>query len=153
MNASSQLNETRKEAIVDGVVSLLHGRAPLAPPANQIVVVLYAIISIIAAIPFVNMVWSALALRRWRRNPSWRPRGWRLAWRIASVCGLNLLIALLFLLGQPRLFGIGLWGTLLLSPDIGTIMIASCVIAIGWCIVYPLLLWQLLRAISAPARG
>ena len=28
---------------------------------------------------------------------------WRLAWRIVSVCGLNLLVAWLFLVGQPRL--------------------------------------------------
>jgi hypothetical protein len=75
------------------------------------------------------------------------------------VYGLDLLVALLFLLVQPRLFGIGLRGTLLLSPDIGAIMIGSCVIAIGWCVAYPLLVWQLLRAgpaprtISSPARG
>jgi CubicO group peptidase (beta-lactamase class C family) len=159
MNASSQLNEARKEAIVDGVVSLLHSRSPQAAPANQIVVVLYAVICIIAAIPLITVVWSALVLRRWRMNPSRRPHGWRLAWRIGSVCGPNLLVALLFLLVQPRLFGIGLRGTLLLSPDIGTIMLASSVIALGWCVVYPLLLWQLQRnvpeshAVSAPARG
>ena len=142
-----------------GVVSLLHGRTPPASPRNQIVVMLYAVICIIAAIPLVNAVWSALALRRWHTNPSRRPRRWRLAWRIGSVCGLNLLVALLFLVVQPRLFGIGLRGTLLLSPDIGAMMIASCVIALGWCGVYPLLIWQLLRAgstpraVSAPAGG
>jgi len=159
MNASSQINEARKEAIVDGVVSLLHGSIPPAPPANQIVVVLYAVIQIIAAIPLVNVVWSALALRRWRTNPLRRPHRWRLARRIASVCGLNLLVALLFLVAQPQLFGIGLKGTLLLSPDIGAIMIASCVIALGWCVVYPLLLWRLFsaaptsRIVSAPTAG
>jgi hypothetical protein len=67
------------------------------------------------------------------------------------VCGLNLLVALLFLLVQPGLFGIGLRGTLLLSPDIGAIMLAASVIASGWCIVYALLLWQFLRAEPAPA--
>jgi CubicO group peptidase (beta-lactamase class C family) len=159
MNASSQIDEVRKEAIVDGVISLLHGRAPQPTPANQIVVVLYAVIMVIAAIPLINVIWSALALRRWRTNPSSRPRRWRLVWRVASVWAPNLLVALLFLLVQPRLFGIGLRGTLLLSPDIGTVMIASSVIALGWCVVYPLLLWQLLRArlaprtISSPARG
>jgi CubicO group peptidase (beta-lactamase class C family) len=159
MNASSQTDERRKEAIVDGVVSLLHGRAPQPAPANQIVVVLYAIIHLIAVIPLVNVVWSALALRRWRTNPSQRPRSWRLAWRIGSVYGLNLLVILLFLVVQPRLFGIGLQGTLLLSPDIGAVILASCVIALGWCVVYPLLLWRLLfaepapRAVSAPAGG
>ena len=159
MNASSQLNEARKEAIVDGVVSLLHGRAPQPAPANQIVVVLYIIIHLIAAIPLVNAIWSALALRRWRANPSRRPRSWRLAWRIGSVYGLNLLVALLFLVVQPRLFGIGLRGTLLFSPDIGAIILASCAIALGWCVVYSLLLWRLLfaepapRAVSAPAGG
>jgi hypothetical protein len=123
------------------------------------VIVLYAVIHIIAAIPLVNAVWSVLALRRWRTNPSDRPRRRRLAWRIASVYGLNLLVTLLFLVIQPRLFGIGLRGTLLLSPDIGAIMIASCVVALGWCVAYPLLLWLLLRAgpaprtISSPARG
>ena len=30
---------------------------------------------------------------------------WRLAWRIVSICGLNLLGASLFLVGQPRRFG------------------------------------------------
>jgi CubicO group peptidase (beta-lactamase class C family) len=159
MNASSQINEARKEAIVDGVVSLLHGHAPQPTPANQVVVVLYAIISIIAAIPLVTVAWSALALRRWRANPLRRPPGWRLAWRIGSVCGPNLLVALLFLVVQPRLFGIGLTGTLLLSPDIGAIMLTSCVIALGWCVVYSLLIWQLLRtepppyAVSTPTRG
>jgi CubicO group peptidase (beta-lactamase class C family) len=159
MNASSQIDEARKEAIVDGVVSLLHGSAPPASSRNQIVVMLYAVICIIAAIPLVNAVWSALALRRWHTNPSRRPRRWRLAWRIASVCGLNLLVTLLFLVVQPRLFGIGLRGTLLLSPDIGAIMIGSCVVALGWCVVYPLLLWRLLRAaptsqiVSAPTAG
>jgi hypothetical protein len=159
MNASSQTDERRKEAIVDGVISLLHGRAPQPAPANQIVVVLYAIIHLIAVIPLVNVVWSALALRHWRANPSRRPRSWRLAWRIGSVYGLNLLVALLFLVVQPRLFGIGLRGTLLLSPDIGAVILASCVIALAWCVMYPLLLWRLRfaepapRAVSAPAGG
>jgi CubicO group peptidase (beta-lactamase class C family) len=159
MNASSQTDERRKEAIVDGVVSLLHGRAPQPAPANQIVGMLYGIIHLIAVIPLVNLVWSALALRRWRTNPSRRPRTWGLVWRIGSVYGLNLLVELLFLVVQPRLFGIGLRGTLLLSPDIGAVILASCVIALGWCLVYPLLLWRLLfaeptpRAASAPAGG
>jgi len=118
--------------------------------ANQVVVLLYAIILIIATIPLVNAVWSALALRRWRAKASRRPRKWGLAWRIASVYGLNLLVALLFLVIQPRLFGIGLRGTLLLSPDIGAMILASCAIALGWCVVYPLLLWNLLRAMPAP---
>jgi CubicO group peptidase (beta-lactamase class C family) len=159
MNASSQIDMARTEAIVDGVVSLLHGRTPQPAPANQSVVVLSAIIHVIAVIPLVNAVWSVLALRRWRTNPSRRPGKSGLVWRIASVYGLNLLVALLFLVVQPRLFGIGLRGTLLLSPDIGAVILASCVIALGWCVVYPLLLWQLLRpgstprTISSPARG
>jgi hypothetical protein len=105
----------------------------------------------------VSALWSALW--RWRANPSGRPRRWQLAWRIAGVCGLNLLVALLFLVVQQRLLGIGLRGTLLLSPDIAAVMLASCVIAFSWCVVYPLLLWQLLRtkaalrAVSSPAGG
>jgi hypothetical protein len=150
MNASSQINMARNEAIVDGVVSLLHGSVPPAPPANQVVVVLYAVVQIIAAIPLVIVIWSGWTLWRSRTNAPRRPRGWRLIWRIASVCGLNLLVALLFLVIQPRLFGIGLRGTLLLSPDIGAIMTASCAIALGCCVAYPLLLWQLPHAISAP---
>jgi CubicO group peptidase (beta-lactamase class C family) len=159
MNASSQTNEARKEAIVDGILSLLQGHAPQPAPANQIVVVLYAIIAIIAVIPLVSLSWSALALRRWRANPSLRSQGWRLGWRIVGVCGTNLLVALLFLVIQPRLFGIGLRGTLLLSPDIGAMMLASSVIALSWCILYPLLLWKLSRGapapglVSAPAHG
>ena len=78
-----------------------------------------------------------------------RPRGWWLAWQLGSVGGLSLLVALLFLVVQPRLFGIGLRGTLLLSPDIGMGMLTSSVIALGWCVVYPLLVWQCLRAIAA----
>jgi hypothetical protein len=111
------------------------------------------------AIPLLSLIWSALALRRWRANPSLRPQGLRLAWRIVGVCGTNLLVALLFLVIQPRLFGIGLRGTLLLSPDIGAMMLASSVIALSWCIVYPLLLWKLSRGapapglVSAPAHG
>jgi hypothetical protein len=82
-----------------------------------------------------------------------------LVWRLGDVYGLNLLVTLLFLVVQPRLFGIGLRGTLLLSPDIGAVILTSCVIALGWCVVYPLLLWRLVRArpapraVSAPAGG
>jgi CubicO group peptidase (beta-lactamase class C family) len=145
MNSTSQLNERRKEAIVDGIISLLHGRSPQPAPANQMLVV-YAGIASIAAIPLVNLFWSALALRTWHANPPGRPGRWELAWRVVSVLGLNLLVALLFLAVQPGLFGIGLGGTLLLSPDIGALMLTSSSIALAWCVAYPLLLWQLLRA-------
>jgi CubicO group peptidase (beta-lactamase class C family) len=152
MNSSSQVNQARSEAIVDGVISLLQGRTPAPVPENQIASVLYAVICVIAIIPLINVSGSVRALRRWRANPSQHPRGVRLAWRIGIVFGLNLLVAFLFLIVQPQLFGIDLRGTLLLSPDIGVIMILGIIIALGWCILYPLLLWRLPRHGSTRQR-
>lgn len=153
MNSSSQVNEARKEAIVDGVINLLQGRTPEPAPANRVATVLYAVISLIAIVPLVNLIGSVRALGKWRANPSQRPRGGRLAWRIGLLFGLNLLVMSLFLIVQPQMFGIGLRSTLLLSPDIGVIMILSILIALGWCILYPLLFWQLVRNDPPPVSG
>jgi CubicO group peptidase (beta-lactamase class C family) len=153
MNSSSQVNQARSEAIVDGVITLLQGRIPDPAPANRIATILYAVICVIALIPLINVIGSVRALRRWHANPSQSPRGVRLAWRIGIVFGLNLLVAFLFLIVQPQLFGIDLRGTLLLSPDIGVIMILGIVMALGWCILYPLLLRRLPRHGSTPISG
>lgn len=153
MNSSSQVNQARSEAIVDGVISLLQGRIPEPAPANEIASVLYAVICLIAIIPLMTVIGSVRAIRRWHANPSQHPRGVRLAWRIGIVFGLNLLVAFLFLIVQPQLFGIDLRGTLLLSPDIGAIMTFGIIIALGWCILYPLLLWLLPRRGSTPISG
>jgi len=153
MNSSSQVNETRKEAIVDGVINLLQGITPEPAPANQFATVLYGIISGIALIPFVNLIWLARIFRKWRANPAQRPRGGRLAWRLGLIFGLNLLVIFLFLVMQPLMFGISLRSTLLLSPDIAAIMILSIAVASGWCILYPFLFRQLLRTGSPPIGG
>ena len=153
MNASSQINEARKEAIVDGVVNLLQGVKPEPTQANQVVTMLYAVITLIAIIPLVNLIKSISTLRRWRADPSQRPHGARLAWSIGIPSGMNLFVLFLFLILQPQMFGISLRSTLLLSPDIGSIMIVSIAVALCWFILCPFLFRQLIRRNRYPYAG
>ena len=146
-NASSQLGRERIEGIVDGVISLMLGQPPAAPPANSVVVVIVGVIAGLVGLLLLGIVRSVIALRTWRGQPGRRPHGWRgVAWHVGVPCALNVLLALIFLQGTAQLFGISLGSTMLLSPDIGAVVITSGVLAAAWAVILAVLAVSLLRA-------
>jgi CubicO group peptidase (beta-lactamase class C family) len=158
MNGNSAfLGHARIEGIAVGVTSLLVGRAlPEAAPFYD-TIVFYIIILGIAALQVVGIIRSVGKLRRWRTAPSRRPHGWRgLVWHVAVPLVLNLIPAVLFLVGAPQLFG-PLSLLIYVSPDLGYIMLVSGVVALGWSVLRTGLAFLVLRtrgaslAVEAPA--
>ena len=105
----------------------------------------------------VGIIQSMGKLHRWRAQPARRPHGWRgLVWHVAVPVVLNLIPALLFLVGAPQLFG-PLSFLIYVSPDLGYVMLVSGVVALGWSALRTGLAFLVLRtrdarlAVEAPA--
>lgn len=120
-----------------GVTHLLLGKALPAVPAGRLASVARGIAVLILAVQLVWIVWSVLILRRWRTQPECRPRGrWSIARRVVMPAVLMVAVALLVLIGVPRLFGVPLSFVTYVAPDWGYSLAAIGVLGIGWSIVW-----------------
>jgi len=151
MNGNSAfLGHARIEGIAVGVTSLLVGRVLPEPAPFYDTIVFYIIILGIAILQVVGIIRSVGKLRHWRAQPARRPHGWRaFVWHVALPLLLNLIPALLFLVGAPQLFG-PLPLLIYVSPDLGYIMLVSGVAALGWSVLRTGLAYFVLRRHGAP---
>jgi CubicO group peptidase (beta-lactamase class C family) len=136
MNGNSAfLGKSRIEGIAVGVTSLLVGRALPDAASFYDTIIFYIIILGIAALQVVGIIRSLGKLRRWRTQPARRPHGWlALMWHVVMPVVLNLIPALLFLVGAPQLFG-PLSGLIYVAPDLGYVMVVSGVVALSWSVL------------------
>jgi hypothetical protein len=94
------------------------------------------------------MVWSLITLRRWQAQPEHRPHGrWRLRWHIIRPLIVNLVWALVVLIGIAKL---SLPDLLLGAPDLASVLLASAVVALVWAVVRTVLAYSTLRNPAAP---
>lgn len=118
------------------VMSLLVGKEPR--DNRRITAVISAIYVALLAIPtaqLLAMLWSWRTARRWRRDPTRRPRGARdFVRRVVLAPLVNVLATIGLLVLMPQLFG----GAAPLSeimysmPDFGVAVIVSIVASVGW---------------------
>jgi CubicO group peptidase (beta-lactamase class C family) len=151
MNSNSAfLGRARIDGIAVGVTSLLVGRAPPVAASFYDAIMFYFIILGVAALQVVGIIRSMGKLRRWRTQPARRPHGWRaLVWHIGLPVVLNLIPAVVFLVGAPQLFG-PLSGLIYVAPDLGYIMVVSGVVGLGWSVLRTGLAFFVLRTRGAP---
>jgi hypothetical protein len=130
-NASNIPATARFQAIVPGVINLLVGRQPIAEAVYDSLIVHSVVVGLVV-VQVIGMIRSVALFRRWRSQPQHRPRSWlRRSWHIGLPFMLNLLWALLILVGLPRLFA-PLPALMLGIPDLGYLLVASGLVALGW---------------------
>ena len=144
---SLNFNGGRVQGLSAGVLSLLRGEAPpdVPMPHHPLLASATLVIAVVTVLMLSSMVWSLVTMRRWRTQPDRRPgRRWLLGLRVALssvVClGWGLGLLLIFpVLAYP------LAPTLLIVPDLGYLIVASCVVALVWGIARPPLTYFTLR--------
>jgi CubicO group peptidase (beta-lactamase class C family) len=140
----------RLSGIAGGVTNLLTGGQPPAAPPNTGLYVFYGIPLIIVALQVVGMIRSGLAFRDWRVHPDHRPRRRGSTLRIIGLpLVLNLVWALLVLAGLPR--AVSSLPTILTGfPDLGYVLVASGLVALGWSVLRTGWAFVALRNASRP---
>ncbi len=144
----SLLGDLRIPFLPIAVTHLLLGDdAPRVPPPSRLPSTVRAVSVLILLMQVLWIAWSAFILRRWRTQPARRPRGrWRIAWRVGAPVAVMLALALLALVGAPRLFGVPLSFVTYMAPDWGYTLIAIGVLGIGWSIAWLALAIGVLRS-------
>jgi CubicO group peptidase (beta-lactamase class C family) len=145
-NGRNGLQPARISTIAIGVTNLLVGREP--PSSAQIDSTLTILKGVLVgdAVMTIGIIWSFVALRRWRAHPERRPQGWfRVGIRVVPAFVLNLLWGAICLIGLPLLLRWPLAGMLLEVPDLGYALVLSGAVAIGWGILKPVQMFLALR--------
>jgi hypothetical protein len=147
MNAENSVDlflNGRMGTISEGVMSLLEGRQPPAPPSSIANFLAYAILLGLIVLQLRGMTRSVLCLRR-GRVPGGRV-GPRL--RIGLALALNLIWALLVLVLVPKQLGLSLPLIAQGLPDLAYLLLASGVAAFGWGIVRTAWAYSVLRRLQ-----
>jgi CubicO group peptidase (beta-lactamase class C family) len=145
-NGQNGMNNARIDGIAAGVTSLLLGKEPPVVASNSARPTVLMWVMIVLAVQILGIVWSAILLRRWHRNPSRRPRGWfRMAIRIVPSFLANLLWVLLAIFVVPFPAGAPLLALPMFVPDLGYPLLLSVGIALGWGLLRPVLVFGALR--------
>jgi CubicO group peptidase (beta-lactamase class C family) len=143
-NVSNIPATARFQTIAPGIVNLLVGRQPTIEHVYDSLIVHSVVVGIVV-LQIIGMTWSVVLLRRWRDQPQRRPSGWLgKGWHIALPLVLNLLWALFILVGLPRIFA-PLPALTLGIPDLGYMLVASGLAALGWGILRTALAYFALR--------
>jgi CubicO group peptidase (beta-lactamase class C family) len=150
MNANkrfdSSLGDIRLPLIPVGVAELLLGQPPTVFPAGRTPTLLYVVLFLAVAVQAAGMARTMTLLRRWHRRPEQRPQSWTaVALRIGLPFVCNVGWGLFALVGAPTIFGTPLSFMVYLAPDLGYILAASGVVALGWSIVRTALAFWVLR--------
>jgi hypothetical protein len=151
-NANNVPATARFQTIVPGVINLLAGRQPTVEHVYDSLIVHSVVVGIVV-LQIMGMTRSVVLLRRWRSQPQRRPAG-RLGrgWHIALPLALNLLWALFILVGLPRLFA-PLPALMLGIPDLGYLLVASGLVALGWGILRTVWVYFALRESGATSAA
>ena len=95
--------------------------------------VLYGLLLAVVVVQVTGILRSVRDLRRWRMQPEKRPHGIASqTWHVYLPLVLNMLWAILILLGLPKVFGTSLSVLVTGMPDIGYTLVASGLIALVW---------------------
>ena len=149
---SFNLNGGRLQALSSGVISLLHGQAPseVPMPHHPLLAPAMLIIAAVSVLQLLGILRSTVLVRRWRTQPHRRPRTpWVAAFRVCVPLLLNVGWGLFMLIGLPKLL-YPLSPTLLLVPDLGSLIVASGVLALSWGIGRTVLACLALRRSGTP---
>jgi CubicO group peptidase (beta-lactamase class C family) len=134
MNAENSLDlfvRGRMGSVADGVVSLLEGEEPPAPPSSLPIFLVYTVLFGVVALQAWLVTRSVSALRR-RRVPAGR-FGWKSRTALSLV--LNLLWAAFVLVLLPKQLGVSLPTLAQGMPDVAYLLLASGLVALGWGVV------------------
>jgi CubicO group peptidase (beta-lactamase class C family) len=132
-NGHNWLALDRESGIARGVLGLLVGRQLTTLHGTNGNQVLFFVVLAAGVLQVLGIARSIVLLRRWRAQPARRPRGLlRVTGRIVVPLLLNLVWALVCLVGLPRLLGGSQSFVLLTTPDFGVVLIASGVVALAW---------------------
>jgi CubicO group peptidase (beta-lactamase class C family) len=128
-----------------GVINLLAERPPMAVPASPVPLIVDSVLLLVLAAQGAGIIWSLRAFRRWRAEPDRRPRG---AVGVVRHVGVPLACNLawgLFALVGTALIRLPLSYLMLGAPDVGYLLLASGVIALGWGLLRTVLAFRVLR--------
>ena len=129
-----------------GVINLLAERPPAAFPASPVPLIVAGGMLLVLAAQGVGIIRSLRTFRRWRVEPAHRPRGALGVVRHFGVpLACNLAWGLITLVGTT-LIRLPLRFLMLGAPDVGYLLLASGVIAVGWGVARTALAWWMLRA-------
>jgi len=146
-NGENSLQPARIAGIAHGVTSRLVGtEVPSFGPTNDLKPMLLRLGLLVGACQVGGLIWSLTLLRRWRAHPERRPQGWRRRGvHIVLPLVLNVLWALICLVGLPRFFVWPLWYLRLFVPDLGYVLVLSGAVALAWSILRSVLMVLALR--------
>jgi CubicO group peptidase (beta-lactamase class C family) len=142
-----------------GVINLLAERPPVAVPASPLPLIVDGILLLIVAGQGAGVIWSLRAFRRWRAEPDRRPQSaLGVVRHVAMPLACNLAWGLIALIGTT-LIRLPLGFLILGAPDVGYLLLASGVVALGWGLLRTVLALRVLRkrgatrAIGAPVNA
>jgi CubicO group peptidase (beta-lactamase class C family) len=143
----------RMTGIADGVTDMLIGRAPGPTSWSGSLWVVYGAVLGIVAMQIGGMARTVQTFGRWRSTPQRRPTGGvRIGFRLGWPLLISWVWALVVLVGLPRAIRAPLAAVLMGLPDLGYLLLASALVALGWGVARVLWAARVLRR-SPDTRG
>ena len=141
MNTNDSLGTTlgdlRMPFIPIGVTRILLGKEVPPAPTSSMPAIYRGVPALIVVLLLLGILLSAFSIRRWRKLPAQRPRGfWKTSWHVAVPFVVYLALGLVAVLAVPRVFGIPLSFMRYMYPDFGYALQDIGVIGIGWSLVW-----------------
>jgi hypothetical protein len=163
MNSVNRVSGERMEVITDGVLNLVMGQQPPPVPENNGMLQILQLVTAVAGVQLLAMIWSAFTLRRLVRRAPGTVRGWLSIVRyVVAPLAFYVPLGLFFLLLVPLLAQMPQWQLFLVSiPDIATVALVSGVAALAWVIFRMAVMFRVMRRrtprvavpAAAPARN
>jgi CubicO group peptidase (beta-lactamase class C family) len=131
--------------VTTGVINLLAERPPAAFPASPVPLIVDSMLLLVLAAQGVGIIRSLRAFRRWRAEPDRRPQGaLGIVRQVGVPLACNLAWGLIALVGTT-LINLPLNFLVFIAPDVGYLLLASGVIALGWGFLRTALAFHVLR--------
>ncbi|HZG65278.1 MAG TPA: serine hydrolase, partial [Herpetosiphonaceae bacterium] len=147
MNSLNRVSAERMLTIADGVLSLVVGQQPPPVPENNGMLQILQLVTAVATVQLLAMIWSAFTLRRLVRRAPGTVRGWLSIVRyVVAPLAFYVPLGLFFLVLVPLLAQMPQWRLFLISiPDIATVALVSGVAALAWAIIRTAVMYRVLR--------
>ena len=158
-NSVNRVSGERMETITDGVFNLVMGQQPPPVPENNGMLQILQLVTAVAAVQLLAMIWSAFTLRRVVRRAPGTVRGWlSIARYVVAPLAFYVPLGLFFLVLVPLLAQMPQWRLFLISiPDIATVALVSGVAALAWAIFRTAVMFRVMRRrtplVAAPAAA
>ncbi|HZG65280.1 MAG TPA: hypothetical protein VEZ12_00955, partial [Herpetosiphonaceae bacterium] len=155
----NRVSGERMEVITDGVLNLVMGQQPPTVPENNGMLQILQLVTAVAAVQLLAMIWSAFTLRRLLRHAPGTVRGWLSIVRyVVAPLAFYVPLGLFFLLLVPLLAQMPRWQLFLISiPDIATVALVAGVAALAWAIFRTAMMFHVMRRrtprVAAPAAA